>query len=334
MGGQGFGYTRRRWLRWGGLLGVGLVAGCRPAPETFEVAASPPEAPDPRPTVALVMKTRTNPFFVAMERGARRAERELGVQLLVRTAAQEISIEHQIALVYDLIDRRVDAIVIAPGDSQKLVPVLAKASALGIPVINIDNRLDPAYAHRAGLGTVPFISIDNRAAAELAVARLLQGLTPPLEAAVIEGIPTAANASARTRGALAAFGAVPGVEVVAVESAHWQIGEAYALIGQLLARHPGLKALFCGNDMMALGVIHYLREHAHPGLAIAAFDALPETHGALERGDLWVTVDQRAADQGYLGVVAAVDSLAGRPVAAMTLLEVRLVVGRALADHG
>ena len=40
-------------------------------------------------SIALVMKTLTNPFFKEMERGARRAEKDLGINLLIKTAAQE-----------------------------------------------------------------------------------------------------------------------------------------------------------------------------------------------------------------------------------------------------
>ncbi|MCB0021873.1 MAG: substrate-binding domain-containing protein, partial [Caldilinea sp.] len=88
------------------------------------------------------MKTLTNPFFIEMEKGARRAEQELGIELIVKTGAQETSIEQQIAIVDDFIARGVDAIVIAPGSSTELIPVLKKAQDAGIVVINIDNRLD------------------------------------------------------------------------------------------------------------------------------------------------------------------------------------------------
>jgi len=89
------------------------------------------------------MKTLTNPFFVEMEKGARRAEKDLNIALKVKTAAQETSIEQQIQLVEDLVAAKVDAIVIAPGDSQRLVPTLKKAADAGINIVNIDNRLDP-----------------------------------------------------------------------------------------------------------------------------------------------------------------------------------------------
>ena len=46
------------------------------------------------------------------------------------------------ALVDQMISRGVDGLI-APADSQALVPALARASAAGIVIINIDNRLEP-----------------------------------------------------------------------------------------------------------------------------------------------------------------------------------------------
>ena len=74
---------------------------------------------DPK-TVSLIMKTLTNPFFIEMEKGARRAEKELGIRLLVKTGAKETSIDQQIAIVEDMIRQRISAIVIAPGSSTDL----------------------------------------------------------------------------------------------------------------------------------------------------------------------------------------------------------------------
>ncbi len=55
-----------------------------------QITQNPPELQEQSPEViALVMKTLTNPFFQEMENGARRAEKDLGIQLLVKTAAQE-----------------------------------------------------------------------------------------------------------------------------------------------------------------------------------------------------------------------------------------------------
>ena len=128
-------------------LGLGLMA-CGQSSGPSVTTAAPPAEPAPAPVsakkaIGLVMKTLTNPFFVEMEKGARRAEKDLNIALKVKTAAQETSIEQQIQLVEDLVAAKVDAIVIAPGDSQRLVPTLKKAADAGINIVNIDNRLDP-----------------------------------------------------------------------------------------------------------------------------------------------------------------------------------------------
>jgi ribose transport system substrate-binding protein len=135
-------------------------AGRALAPQTTQVA---------KPRIALVTKTLTNPFFVEMERGARQAEQELDIVLTVKTGAQETSIEQQIAIVKQLIRDQIDAIVIAPASSTDLVPVLIEAQAAGIPIVNIDNRLDQELSAKLGLVNVPFISVDE----ELVDVRLI-----------------------------------------------------------------------------------------------------------------------------------------------------------------
>jgi ribose transport system substrate-binding protein len=277
-----------------------------------------------RKKIALVMKTLTNPFFVEMERGARRAESDLDIELLVKTAAQETSIEQQIVIVDSLIRAHVDAVVIAPGDSIKLIPVLKKAHAAGIVVVNIDNRLDPAFALRQGF-VPPFIGVDNRRGAAAAVRALTVGVTGPTEAAIIEGVRSAANAEERKLGALDAFAEKPLIRVVAQESANWKIDEAHDVAARIMAAHPAIKVIYCANDMMALGVIRFLQEQNRTEIRVGGFDALPEAMPALQAGRLAVTVDQRAAEQGQRGVQTAMALLEGETVAADLVLDTRVL---------
>jgi len=281
-----------------------------------------------RPVVGLVMKTLTNPFFIEMERGAREAAQDFDLNLLVRTAAQETSVEQQIVIVEDLAADGVDAIVIAPGDSVRLIPPLKAAQDQGIVVVNIDNRLDPGYAAKLGLDRVPFISVDNEQGAYLSARTLVASASGSLQAAILEGIPTAANAQARKRGAARAFAEVPGVDLVASRPANWKIDEGYAVTGGLLRDYPSLDVLFAANDMMALGALQRLREMGRQDVRVAAYDALAEARDAVRAGRLVATVDQKADRQGYLGVEYAVRLMAGETVPAETYLEIELVTGR------
>ncbi|MDS4031722.1 MAG: substrate-binding domain-containing protein [Candidatus Contendobacter sp.] len=300
------------------------------AQKTSASSVTAPSKPASKPIIALVMKTLTNPFFIDMEKGARRAERELGVQLQVKTAAQETSIEQQVQIVEELIEATVSAIVIAPGDSMDLIPVLKKAQDAGIRIINIDNRLDPVYSARLGLGPIPFISVDNEQGAYKAVKVISERIDRPTQAVIIEGIRGAANAEARKQGALRAFAENPAIRVVASETANWKIDEGYQVVEKLFNAHPDISALFCANDMMALGALKYLEVSGKSQVLVAGFDALEQAKAAIRDGKLVVSIDQQAAQQGYLGVQYAVRALTGETLPAETLIDTALVTAETL----
>jgi ribose transport system substrate-binding protein len=265
-----------------------------------------------------------------MEKGARRAEKELGINLTVKTAAQETSIEQQIQLVEDLIAARVNAIVIAPGDSQRLVPALKKAQDAGIKIVNIDNRLDPETVKQAGLPPIPFISVDNEAGAYKAGKFLAEGITKTTQAAILEGIRSADNAQQRTQGARRALQENKKIMLVASETANWRIDEAHRVTRQLFDKYPKIKLLFASNDIMAIGAIKYLQESGKTGVKVAGYDALDEAIAEIKAGKMAATIDQQAAEQGYQGVALALRLARGATVPMVTTIDTRLVTAATL----
>jgi ribose transport system substrate-binding protein len=324
--------NRSQWLLslFISIAAVFLLAACSndAGSDSSKVQTSQPQAKSAvaeKKTIALVMKTLTNPFFIEMERGARRAEKEFGLHLLVKTAAQETSIQQQIGIVEDLIHAKVDAIVIAPGDSVELIPVLKQAQDAGIVVINIDNRLDPKYSEISGLVAVPFISVDNQQAAYLSAKTLTSRLNQPTAVAILEGIREAGNAEDRKNGALKAFQEQPLATLVAMETAHWKIDEGFEVTQQILEQHPEVGAIFCANDMMALGAIQYLQSAGRHDVLVAAYDALEQAKDAIRAGNLVATVDQQAAEQGYQGITFAMRAMAGEKLPLVTLIDTRII---------
>ncbi|MBN1933704.1 MAG: sugar ABC transporter substrate-binding protein [Anaerolineae bacterium] len=284
----------------------------------------------PQYTIALVMKTLTNPFFVEMEKGARQAEAELGIQLVVKTGAQETSVEQQITIIRGLIAEHVDAIVVAPADSKALLPALKEAQDAGIVIVNIDNQLDLQGMQQIGLMGVPFISVDNELGAYLSAKYISDQVATPTQAIILEGIRTAKNAEDRKNGALRAFRENPNIQVVAQETAHWKIDEAHDVVKGLLEQYPNVQVIFCANDMMAFGVIEYLDEVGRTDVLVAAYDALDEALEFLRNGKLQATIDQQAALQGYTGVQFALRMHQGETVPAEVLVDVKLVTAKTL----
>lgn len=313
------------------LLALLVMAGCGKTPGkdaksedgTKSHAAASDQARTKR--VALVMKTLTNPFFVEMERGARKAEQELGIELVVKSGAKETSIEQQIAIVEELTRDKVDAIVIAPGSSVELIPALKKAQDAGIPIVNIDNRLDQELSKKAGLVDVPFISVDNARGAYDSAKYACDKLKKPTKAALLEGIRIARNAQDRKKGAMKAFEENKLVEVVASETANWKIDEASEVTRKIFGKHPDVGVLFCANDMMALGAIHCLEQMGKKGVLVAGYDALDEAKNAIKEGALAVTIDQQPAVQGYVGVKWALDMLQGKKPPLEKIIETKVV---------
>jgi ribose transport system substrate-binding protein len=330
------------FLRWLCILAwIPTLVGCSDSqrPTVPDVVASvstrtggePDPAPDTR-KIALVMKTLTNPFFIEMEKGARRAQKELGIELLVKTASQETSIEQQIQIIEDLIRMKFDAIVIAPGDSLRLVPILKTAQEAGIQIINIDNRLDAEAMRGHGMAPVPFISVDNEKASYESAAFIARQVHRPAKAAILEGIRSADNARQRKLGAERAFRENPLIQVVARETANWKIDEGRDVAKRIFSAHPDITLLFCANDMMALGALQYLQESGHDGVKVAAYDALEEARRAIRSGRLQATVNQQAAEQGYQGILLANRALKGEAVPEVLLVDARLVTLESLKE--
>ena len=282
--------------------------------------------------IALVMKTLTNPFFIEMEKGARKAESEFGITLTVKTGAQETSIDQQIAIVEDLIKDEVDAIVIAPGSSTELIPVLIRAQEAGIKIVNIDNQLDPALSEKLGLKNVPFISVDNVNGGYLSATYIADLLKAPTKAAVIEGITSAKNSKDRKQGALKAFQECNNITSIVNATANWKIDEAYTVTKKLLQENPDIGAIFCANDMMALGTIKYLNESRRSDVLVAGYDALSEAKQAIKAGELMVTIDQQASLQGYEGIKCALDLINGVPVKQEQIIDVKVITSTNLEE--
>ncbi|MBV8656325.1 MAG: substrate-binding domain-containing protein [Burkholderiales bacterium] len=325
--------TTIRTLALGALVLTLVACGEKPAAPAGPSAADQPphtNAPGAPVKIALIMKAHGNPFFTEMEKGARQAQHELGVDLVVRDTDEETAIEQQIKLVDDEITDHVSAIVIAPVDSRRLVPALKKAQDAGIKIVNLDNHLDHAFMQERAMAPVPFISIDNEMAAYHSAKFIADAVTEPSEAAILEGIRHAANANERKQGAERAFKENPKINLIMSETANWSLDEAYVLAKRSFAEHPKLKLVFCANDMMALGVIKYLKEAGRHDVRIASFDALDDAKRAIRAGDLMATIDQQADKQGYEGIVTALKSIRGEQVPAEIKLDAALVTAQTL----
>lgn len=263
-----------------------------------------------KPRVALVMKSLANEFFGTMAEGAKAHQRAHAsdYELVVNGIRNETDLGEQVSLVEQMVAMRVDAIVIAPADSKALVPVLKRAVAAGITVINIDNRLDAAALKDAGLA-VPFVGPDNRAGAAAVGRTLAAKLSRGDAVAIIEGIPTADNGRQRRLGFEDAISEAK-LNLVSTQSGQWEMEKASTVAAGLLNAHANLKAIFCGNDNMALGAVAAIRAAGREGrVLVAGFDNITALKPLLASGAVVATADQHADRLAVYGIETALEAL-------------------------
>ena len=80
----------------------------------------------------------------------------------------------------------------------------------------------------------------------------------------------------------------------------------------MFVKHKDINYIFCANDMMAIGVIQYLKDNEIYNVTVSGFDYILEVEPYLLDGSLSVTVDQQAGLQGYMGVTTANKLLNGK----------------------
>jgi len=275
------------------LLLVALWAGC---------GRSGPAATS-APTVALVMKTLNNPFFVDMERGAKEAAQRLGVTLLVQAAEREVDVERQMQIIENLIERKVNALCIAPSGSKEIVPAIVKANRAGIPVLIVDTRVDAKALVGASGRTAAFIGSDNVEGGRIAGRYLVERLQRKGKVAILEGIPGHETGDARLRGFREVVDREPGIQVVASQTANWERDQGYNVFQNLLQSHPDIAGVFACNDLMALGAVEAIAAAQKTGrVLVVGFDATGDARDAIRKGTMAGSVAQHPEEMGRLAV--------------------------------
>lgn len=110
--------------------------------------------------VSLIVKTNSNPFFVAMQDGAKSAAEKAGVALTLAAGKEDGDEDTQIKAIEDAVARGDRGILITP-NGPGVLDAISKARDAGLYVIALDTAPDPADAVDITFAT------DNRAAGVL-----------------------------------------------------------------------------------------------------------------------------------------------------------------------
>lgn len=245
-----------------------------------------------------------NPFWAAVEAGAKAKGAELGVEVVVVAPPAESDVQAQITQIEDLIAQGVAGIALAPTDPNALAPVVDAAKAAGIPVVFVDTR-----------GTnegVTFIGTNNEVGAALAADYMCKNLPAGSEVAILQGLISQSTGQARADGSKKGLEAC-GLKVVAEQTAEWDRAKGISVTENILAGNPNIKGIFGSNDNMALGAVEALKAAAKlQDVMVVGFDANPDAANSILAGEMTASIAQAPANMGGFGIQALVDLKAGK----------------------
>jgi D-allose transport system substrate-binding protein len=223
----------------------------------FVALGSAAQAED-KPIYGVLMKTLANPFWGAMEQGVKTGAEGAGVEYYLQAVESDQAAEPQLNTCNTMLERKPAVMITAAINSTILLPCLKQANAMKIPVVDLDNNLDPKVTKDAGVDIAFHIGSDNEAAgaqgADFVASKLGKDAKGPV--LVIEGLSGNITGQKRAQGFAKRLKEVaPGLEVVASLPGDWDRGKAANITNDILTKHPDLVAIFAANDGMALGAV-------------------------------------------------------------------------------
>lgn len=274
----------------------------------------PPDKPKAY-KIGAIEKTLINEHWQFMKEGYEDAAQYYGIEVEVGSVPTEADTAAQLALLESWLTRDFDAFAVSPITPNNLNPALAKATELGIPIINVDELIPPDVAREAGIEIEVRIASNNYQAGALAGRYMLEHLSEGAKVAVVEGISGNVSGTARRDGFVDTVTA-GGLALVASQPADWDRAKANAVTTNILQANPDLEGIYYANDTMALGGMEAIAAAGKEGEIIAiGTDAIPEAQQAVKEGRLTGTIAQFPYEMGYLAIESAIKILEGRPVA-------------------
>jgi ribose transport system substrate-binding protein len=258
--------------------------------------------------LTLIQGVKGDQFYITMQCGAQEAAAAAGATLAV-AAPDEFDASLQTPVVNAVVATKPDAILVAPTDTQAMIPPLTQAKAAGIKLVFVDTTTE----NGAELAESEIASDNEEGGRE--AARSLAELTGGKgSVAVINVKPGISTTDARAKGFEEEIKKTPGLKYVGVEYSNDKPEVAAAKTTALLSAHPDLVGIFGTNLFSAEGAATGLRSAgATEKVKIVGFDAGPKQVEDLEQGIVQALIAQKPADIGKAGVEQAIAALKGEP---------------------
>jgi ribose transport system substrate-binding protein len=259
-------------------------------------------------TIAVIPKGVSHSFWLTVKAGAEAAGKDLDVRIVWKGAAQETDYSGQINIVEDMINQRVDGIVLAPSHGESLVPMVERAQAAGIPVTIFDSGISTGKY-------LSYVSTDNRNGGVVAAKRMGEKLGGKGKVAILGVKKGSVSTDEREEGfrdtIQKEFPRITLVPIIFYGEAN--AAKSLQAAEDLLTSNSDLAGLFASNESSTVGAVRAIQQRALAGkVTLVGFDATADLVRNVREGAIDSLVLQNPFKMGYEGVKTIVDKIGGK----------------------
>ncbi|MGO0062677.1 substrate-binding domain-containing protein [Brevibacillus fluminis] len=259
-----------------------LMGGCAGGGQDTQAGGAPAADAGKKIKVGLAMNTLNNPFFVAVKEGAEAEAKEQGFDLVVTDAQNNPG--QQLSDVENLLQQKLDVLVIDPADSDAIAEAVKKANDANVPVFTIDRNSN-------GGEVVTHIGFDAIKSGNIAGDFLAKALNGKGKVVEIQGIMGTNVARDRSKGFNEAMAKHPDMKVIAQQAADFDRGKAMSVMENILQAQPEIDAVYAANDEMALGALAAIEAAGRlDKITLIGCDAVDPAIEAIKSGKMEATI--------------------------------------------
>ena len=246
-------------------------------------------------------------YWQTVRMGTEKAAKEFGIVVPFRGPAVETEVDVQIGMFEDAMAKKVDGILLAPCDSEALVPLVERATKQGIVVATFDTDINKTD------NRISFIATDNYAAGKLAGQNAGKLLGGKGKVGVMGHLAATMDTRERVGGFVDVIKAqFPGIKLLETVYGDGDHQKSLDKSVDMMTAHPDLAAIYATNEGGAIGVALAVEQKKKVGkVKIVGFDSSEQEIDYLQKGVINGFVVQNPFQIGYLGVKTMYEHLAG-----------------------
>ncbi|MFI3171340.1 MAG: substrate-binding domain-containing protein [Eubacteriales bacterium] len=261
--------------------------------------------------IGVVAKSFDNEYWRTLKEGYEAGAEYLAdlgftMNVEIQAAQGEDDETGQLAIVNNMINQAYDLLFLSPISDANLTPAVEIANEDGIPVVNVNDGLIAEAPY--------FVGPQAYQNGELAAEWISEQLGGEGEVAIVVGMAKAFAAGQRTAGFEDWMAEnATGIDIVATQNADWDRQQAKELAETWIQQYPDLKAIFCNNDTMALGVVEAVEEQG-VDILVVGVDGIGEAYDSIREGGLDATIDSFPYYKAQIALECGLRALAGQEV--------------------